>query len=270
MTARLVCCLAVGLVTAALGAQQTTTRPTPKPGDLDEIRKVSTLIGTDVMNRTNAKVAVLRDLALSREGAVLYAILGHGGVAGVGETYTAAPFDLLVIHHENGKWAANLEMTADDLKKAPVLHSENYRELTDPQWTARVDQFFRGRQGSPKTDLRAVEKVFLATKTRGAKLKDVQNQDLGKIEDLLLDKMHRVVFAIIGRGGVLGIGENYIPVPWSKLRLGSNPAEYAAVTVMIDSSKAQLEKAPLVKGDNYATLLAPGFAEQVRQYFGAQ
>jgi len=40
-----------------------------------------------------------------------------------------------------------------------------------------------------------------------------------------------------------------------------------AVAVAIDATKAQFEKAPLVKGDRYATLLAPGFADEVRRYF---
>ncbi len=275
--ARLLCCIAVGLATTALAAQQTTTRAPQKAGDLDQIRKVSTLIGTDVMNRTNAKVAVLRDLALSREGAVLYAVLGYGGVAGVGETYTAAPFDLMGVHHENGKWAINLDMTYDDLKKAPVLHSENYRELTDAQWMSRVDEFFRAQVGSQKRspeaggadqrERRPVERVLLATKIRAAKLMGNNSQELGKVEDLLLDRMYRVAFVIVGRGGVLGVGENYIPIPWSKLVLRSDPTEYAMVTAVIDTTKAELEKAPLVKGGNYATLLAPGFADQVREFF---
>ena len=79
--------------------------------------------------------------------------------------------------------------------------------------------------------------------------------------------MHHAAFVIIGRGGVLGIGENYIPIPWEKLGFGAN-RETAAVSVKIDATKAQLEMAPLVKGSNYATLMAPGFAEQVRRYFG--
>jgi hypothetical protein len=75
-----------------------------------------------------------------------------------------------------------------------------------------------------------------------------------------------VAFAIVGRGGVLGVGEHYIPVPWSKLGLSINP-ENSAIAVSLDATKAQLEKAPLIKGDNYATLLAPGFADEVRRFF---
>jgi PRC-barrel domain len=274
--AKLACCMALALFTAPLAAQQTSTPTQRKPGDLDAIRKVTKLIGTDVMNHTNVKIANIRDLVLSPDGAVTYAILGFGGVAGVGETYTAVPYDLLGVRHDDGKWAINLDMTADNLKTAPAIKSENYRELLDPQWIARVDQFVRGRGESQhhpdrtseatQREHRVVERVLLVTKIRGASLKNGENQDLGKVVDLLLDRTDRMAFVIIGRGGVLGIGENYIPVPWSQLRLGEN-RENAAVTVMIDATKAQLERAPLVKGDSYATLLAPGFADQVREYF---
>jgi PRC-barrel domain len=271
--ARLSCVAALVFGSAALGAQQTTE---PERGELNEICKISTLIGTQVMNRADMKIADVRDLVLAADGGVRYAVLGHGGVAGVGETYTAAPFDCLDIHHVNGKWAVNLSMSAEDLKKAPVIQSENYREFTDPQWIARVHEFFCPRaesqaqpeQGShlAQREPRGIEPVLLATKIRGAKLKNAENEELGKVEDLLLNRTRHVVFAIIGRGGVLGVGETYMPVPWSKLNLSSD-AKNAAVTVMINASKAHVEKAPLVKGDNYETLLAPGFAQEVRRYF---
>jgi hypothetical protein len=269
--------VALLLGAAAMAAQQRSAPTGAGRGDPDEIRRVSTLIGTHVVSRANIKIADIRDLVLSPGGAPLYAILGCGGVAGVGETYTALPFDVLEVRHVQGKWAVNLDMSVADINRAPAIQSENYRELTDPQWIARVNQFIQRHgesraqpnsgAGLAQREPRAVERVLLASKIRGAKLKNSQNEELGKIEDLLLDAMYRVEFVIVGRGGVLGIGETYIPVPWSKLGLTIN-AENAAVAAAIDSSKAQLEKAPIVKGDNYATLLAPGFAEQVRHYFG--
>jgi hypothetical protein len=277
MTLKIACCMAFALGTAAMAAQQRSTATSGERGDLDEIRKISTLIGTDVMNRANTKVGDLRDLVLSPGGDVLYAVLGYGGVGGIGQTYTAVPFHALEVRHTGDKWGVQLDTTADDLKKAPTIQSENYREFTDPQWVARVHQFFcpRGESnarpekgtGPAQRELRAVEQVLLATKIRDSRLKNPQNEDLGRIEDLLLDRMHRVAFLIVGRGGALGVGEHYIPVPWSKLGISTKP-ENAAVTVSVDATKAQLEKAPVLKGDNYATLLAPGFADEVRHYFG--
>jgi hypothetical protein len=167
-------------------------------------------------------------------------------------------------------------MTADDFKSAPMIKSVNYRELLDPPWIARVDQFVRTRRDlhhpqrtaeAAQRETRVVQNVLLATKIRSATLKNLKNQDLGKVEDLLVDRADRIAFAIIGRGGVLGIGENYIPIPWPKLEMTENRQD-ATVSVTVDSTKAKLETAPIVKSDNYATLLAPGFADQVREHFG--
>lgn len=262
MSVRLACCMALALGTAAM-AQQSTIPVAEDRGDLDGIRKVSTLIGTDVVNRTNTTVAHVRDLVLSPAGDVSYVVLGYGGVAGVGETNTVAPFSTLRISQAGVKWSALLDMTADDLKNAPAIRSDNYRELTDAQWITRVNQFFR--RGDEST-AGAVARVILATKIRGSQLKNPQNEDLGKIEELLLNRMNRVAFLIVGRGGTLSIGEHYIPVPWSRLGLNTNP-ENAAVTLSVNATPAQMEKAPLVKGGDYATLLDSGFADQVRHYF---
>lgn len=278
MTVKRACCMALALAlgAAATAAQQRSTPAPEERGDLDAIRKVSTLIGTPVVNRANSTIAHLRDLVLSPEGDVPYAVLGYGGVGGIGETQTAVPMDALEIRQADGKWAATLEMTADDVKKAPTIRSENYRELTDPQWVASVDQFFRPRDeskarpeagtGSANRPSRAVERVLLATKIRHSELKNPQNEDLGKIEDLLLNRMQRVGFLIVGTGGTFSVGENYVPVPWSRLGLATNP-ENALVTVSVNATKPQLETAPLVKGGDYATLLDAGFADKVRDYF---
>jgi hypothetical protein len=268
-TAALGCCIVLGLGTAGVADQQTSAPVTEERGDLDAIRKVSTLLGTTVVNRDNSTIAHVRDLVLSAEGDVLYVILGQGGVARVGETDFAAPFGALDLRPAAGKWTAVLDMTAEDLKRAPSIRSENYREFTEPKWIASVHQFFRSREapGAANRAPRAVERVLLATKIYHSKLRNAQNDDLGKIEDLLLNRMHRVAFLIVGTGGVLSIGEHYVPVPWSRVGINTNP-QNAAVTVAVNANQAQMERAPLVKSD-YATLLEPGFADQVRHYFGA-
>ncbi len=217
MTTRIACCVTIALGSVAHAAQQRSTSAAGERGDLDEVRKVSSLIGTDVKNRANTKVADLRDLVLSPDGEILYAILGYGGVGGVGETYTAAPFDALQLRHVNGKWTVGIDRTAEAFKQAPMIQSQNYRELTDQQWVARASRFFRRsveskveREGSTTAahrEPKAVEWVLLASKIRSAKLKNTQHEELGKVEDLLLDRMDRVVFAVAGKGGVLGVGQ---------------------------------------------------------------
>jgi len=238
--------------------------------DLDEIRKVSTLLKSDVLNKANEKIASVTDLILQSDGRIDYAILGVGGLAGIGTKYTAVPWSDLNIKHLHGKWAVDLDMTKDALEKAPKLQDDNYKELTNPQWVERIHEFFGARGAAKGTregrSTNALQVVMRATKILHATLKNTRDESLGEVEDLLLDRNFRVAFAIIGHGGVLGIGENYIPVPWSNLRLNYRP-EDAKVVAVINATKEQFEKAPLVKGDSYATMLAPGFTAQVYRYF---
>lgn len=270
--------MALGLVFTALGEERAGAQAQSVRGDLYEVRKVSTLIGKGVLNHSNVRIAVIRDLVVSPEGALLYAVLGYDGVAGVGETLTAVPYQLLGIRHDDGNWAVNLDMPAAVLAEAPTINSEDYCELTNPKWIARLDQFIRGSGasvhhpnrtlGAVRRELRIVKIVLRASNVLDASLTNTEQDDLGEVEELLLDRKNHIVFAIIGWGGMLGIGENHIPVPWSILALGEN-RQNGTVKITIDATKDDFENAPLVKGDDYATVLDPGFADEVRRYFGA-
>lgn len=245
--------------------------------DLDEIRKVSALRKADVLNQANEKIASVSDLMISPDGKIHHAILSVGGLVGIGAKYTAIPWDRLDARHVNGKWAVNLPMTKEVLEKAPMIESDNYRELADPQWTARAREFFATQAGpgaardkEPPAGADGNPTVLMrASKVLGANLRNARDESLGSVEDLLLGRNARVAFAIIGHGGVLGVGENHIPVPWSKLQLNQQPND-AGLVAVVNASKDQMEKAPLVKGDSYETMLAPGFTDQVHRYFGAE
>ena len=160
-----------------------------------------------------------------------------------------------------------------------MLQDDNYKELANPQWVERIHAVLRrtqsrGRRTRARRAARDAHRMptrwsLRASKILDATLKSSRDENLGDVEDLLLDRDYRAAFAIIGHGGVLGIGENYIAVPWSKLRLNDRPEDTKVVAV-IDTTKDQLEKAPLVKGDTYATMLAPGFTAQVYRYFGME
>ena len=47
-----------------------------------------------------------------------------------------------------------------------------------------------------------------------------QGEKLGKIDDLLIDQEGAVRYAILSHGGLLGIGDKLIPIPWKALKLG--------------------------------------------------
>lgn len=60
--------------------------------------------------------------------------------------------------------------------------------------------------------------AILGSKVKGTSVHGTGGEKLGHIEDIVLDKTsNNIMFAVIGFGGVFGIGEKYHPVPWSVL-----------------------------------------------------
>jgi sporulation protein YlmC with PRC-barrel domain len=79
-----------------------------------------------------------------------------------------------------------------------------------------------------------------ASRVIGTEVKDNGGNVIGKIEDLILDKTENaIMFAVVGFGGVLGVGEKFHPVPWSVLDFDP---EFDAYVVPL--SKDELEAAP--------------------------
>jgi sporulation protein YlmC with PRC-barrel domain len=77
----------------------------------------------------------------------------------------------------------------------------------------------------------------------GVRVKDAQNKDIGEIDQLLVDPQSgRVTHAVIGVGGMLGIGESHVVVPWSEVKLSRDRDNPDRTVVMMD--RAALERAP--------------------------
>ncbi len=79
-----------------------------------------------------------------------------------------------------------------------------------------------------------------ASKVIGTSVYNGAGESIGTIEDVMLDKSSNgIMFAVIGFGGFLGIGEKYHAVPWSALDYSVERGGY-----VVPFSKDQLEAAP--------------------------
>ena len=82
--------------------------------------------------------------------------------------------------------------------------------------------------------------AILASKVNGTSVYNSAGESIGHVEDVVLDKMSdRIIFAVVGFGGFLGIGEKYHPLPWSQLDYDENLGGYR-----VNLSREQLERAP--------------------------
>lgn len=124
---------------------------------------------------------------------------------------------------------------------------------------AMPDKSSEAPSPAPKDDLAA--KDLGASKDLGAKFLTAQasddwlastiidkpvvnaaNQSIGDVNDLVTDSHGRIIAALIGVGGFLGIGEKDVAVPYKDLKLARDANDN--VTVVANLTKDQLSAAP--------------------------
>src|SRR5690348_2690345 len=82
--------------------------------------------------------------------------------------------------------------------------------------------------------------AILASKVKGTAVYNTAGDKIGHVEDVVLDKQSdHIMFAALGFGGVLGVGEKYYPVPWSVLDYNKDRGGY-----VVPMSEEELKSAP--------------------------
>jgi sporulation protein YlmC with PRC-barrel domain len=65
-----------------------------------------------------------------------------------------------------------------------------------------------------------------ASKVVGLNVYNDQNQNVGSINDLLMDKSGNIKGAVLSVGGFLGMGSRYVAIPFEKLKFSTEPVAY--------------------------------------------
>jgi sporulation protein YlmC with PRC-barrel domain len=82
--------------------------------------------------------------------------------------------------------------------------------------------------------------AILASKVKGTPVYSDNGDKIGTVEDVVLDKQsNQILFAALGFGGLLGLGEKYYPVPWALLDFNEDKGGY-----VVPLDKDRLENAP--------------------------
>lgn len=69
-----------------------------------------------------------------------------------------------------------------------------------------------------------------ASKMAGVKVYNDANENIGSVNDLLMDKSGNVKIAVIGVGGFLGMGEHLVAVPYDKLKFVNEAVAYTGTS----------------------------------------
>jgi len=97
----------------------------------------------------------------------------------------------------------------------------------------------------------------------GTHVKDSVGDKIGKVEDIILDKTtNNIMFAVVGFGGMLGVGEKFHPMPWNALDYDESDNAY-----VVQFTKEQLKSAPAGTIDELTRGDGSTFRDRTYDYF---
>jgi sporulation protein YlmC with PRC-barrel domain len=109
-------------------------------------------------------------------------------------------------------------------------------------------------------------RVMSASTLNGDAVVNAAGEDLGKIDDIMIDTpTGRVAYAVLSFGGFLGMGDKLFAIPWDRLKLDEDNHRF-----ILNIDKGTLEKAPGFDKDNWPDMGDPSWGSRVYSYYGSR
>ena len=123
---------------------------------------------------------------------------------------------------------------------AAAMRSGNMPIMDGPNWQKQQIAAAKPVAGSDSS--------FRSDQFLGTEVLNLQGETLGSVEDLVTSPQSgKIAYLVVGRGGVFGFDEKYVPVPWEDFKVtpGAN-------LIVLDALNSSMDAAPHVNEDQFA------------------
>ena len=111
---------------------------------------------------------------------------------------------------------------------------------------------------------RASRRVLAASTIKGDKVVNLQGENLGNIEDLMIDlERGRIAYAVLSFGGFLGMGDKLFAIPWEALTV-----DMAEKRLVLNVDKELLKRAPGFDKNNWPDMTDRTWGNELYSYYG--
>jgi sporulation protein YlmC with PRC-barrel domain len=105
--------------------------------------------------------------------------------------------------------------------------------------------------------------VLSAATLTGDSVRNAAGEDLGKIDDIMIDiTSGKVAYAVLSFGGFLGMGNKLFAVPWNALKVDEDEKCF-----ILNADKRTLESAPGFDKDNWPDMSDTTWGNEISNYY---
>lgn len=263
------------------------------------VQPADSIIGRMVRDSSgNAAGEVKYILISAATGRVEDVLVGPGGILNFTDReVTAVPWEQVAEIPDQGD--IRLKVSKDKLNQAPRLSADAISDLTKPAViTSIIDYYAKpdqqggqsqaqapqsqaqqgqagkpqsGQQASSKNDARMLVGETIVTtlsppllarpqRMEGAEVVAQDGKEIGDIDHVMIDTSHgQVAYVLLARGGFLGVGEEWVPVPMAALQWSGDNYRLAGVSP---------DKLQPLKRDQLPHKVSVAQLDQLNQRFG--
>jgi sporulation protein YlmC with PRC-barrel domain len=148
----------------------------------------------------------------------------------------------ILARHGNAPPCEEVLDTARDIynQYSADMHTRGMPMVDMPGW--RQEQIAAAQSVADKTT------SFRSDELLGTDVRTPHNEALGSVDDLVMNpRTGKIAYLVIARGGIFGIDEKYVPVPWDNFKVSPN-----VNLLVLDTTKGTMSAAPQVDHDGFA------------------
>ena len=274
-------CLALAAVGTSAAAQQQTPNANPPKATQPEARlsripvvAADSLAGRQLTDSSGSTGGTIKYALIAPvTGQVQALIVGSGGPLDVGVQYAVVPWRA-VASVPPGDGPVRISAAFDQLRQGPKVSEETLTDLSRPElMTTVINSYARrgetsadqhGQSAAPSNNKSAASQPQVlvgrdvvtalvspptapTSRMIGADVRTPSGKDVGEIEHVMIDTAHgQVAYVILGRGGFLGMDEDWVPMPVQSLSWAP-----ASGSFIVNASEKAIDGLPALK---HATL----------------
>ena len=224
--------------------------------------RASTTIGSWVKNKEGDYLGRITDLMIdSRNGGMAFAVLSRGGVLGIPMRFVAVPFHALTSSDEKHVYLLNV--SKKKMGAAPSFDRDHWPNVANGEWESDIYRYYGqtprwGESSEPRVPIRG--KADRYNQIVGRSVKNQQGEEMGKINDLVIDSQGHVPLALLTHGGFWGMGGKLVAVPLSALNFDQKGKD-----IVLNSTQEKLDSAPAFK---MSDLSHKEWPQEIYRFFG--